>query len=313
MRIAVIGSGAMGGSWGARLREGGADVTLLDLDPNLVEAVNTRGLVLETVDGERTVHLPATSDPASVGVVDVIIIFVKTMHTAAVARTAKTMLGPSTLVLTLQNGLGNAETIAKEVGISRVLAGVTYDSAVVLGTGHVRLTNAGATHIGRLDGGPVPAAVLDAISAAGIDVTKADDVASLIWGKVLVNAVFNATCAVTGLRSGEIGAYPPAREFATLVAQETTAVASALGVAMPYTDPVARVMEVAAGAGDAKASMLQDIEAGRRTEVDQINGAIVAAGERAGVPTPFNRALTLLVHMVEERDAARQSKAIEVG
>jgi 2-dehydropantoate 2-reductase len=230
------------------------------------------------------------------------------MHTAAAARAAAPMLGPDTHVLTLQNGLGNAEAIAAEVGAQRVLAGVTYDSAVTLGKGHVRLANAGAALIGRFDGDArgVPEPVLAAIAEAGIEASSTDDVEGLIWGKALVNSVFNATCAITSYRSGEIGEHEAAREFAGAVARETAAVAAALGVRLPYDDPVAKVLDVAAGAGQAKASMLQDVEAGRRTEVDQINGAIAAAGERVGVPAPLNRALTLLVHMVEERaEAAR--------
>lgn len=307
MRIVVMGAGAMGGAWGARLHRGGLDVTLVDVDEKIVRAINDQGLELETANEKWIERLPATTSAAELGTVDLVIVFVKSMHTVAAVRAAAPLIGEKTLFLTLQNGLGNAEAIADEVGPERVIAGVTYDSAALAGPGKVRLTNSGATFIGELDGPSSSRVerVVAAFAGAGISAEPTDNGRGLIWGKVLINSVFNATCAITGYLSGEIGKHAPALEWAALVGAETAAVASAVGVQLPYDDPVEKVLQTAKGAGASKASMLQDIEAGRLTEVDHINGAVVRAGEKFGVQTPYNRALTLLVHMLEAKQAAR--------
>lgn len=308
MRIVVFGAGAMGGAWGARLHEAGNDVVLVDVDHQRVKSINADGINFEERGRTRVVMVPATTEIAHIGHADLAIVFVKSQHTRDVARSvAKALTDPATVVLTLQNGLGNAEAIAEEVGSGRVVAGVTYDSAVVDGQGVVRVTNSGSTYVGELSGDVSDRvrSIIDVFRESGADAHTTDDALGLLWGKALVNCVFNATCALTGYRSGEIGNFPIALGWAEKVAAETAQVAAALGITLPYDDPVERVRTVARGAGSAKPSMLQDVELGRVTEVEYINGAVVRAGRKAGVPTPYNEALTTLVGMVDAKNAAQ--------
>ncbi|MGB3909781.1 MAG: 2-dehydropantoate 2-reductase [Pseudolysinimonas sp.] len=310
MRIVVFGAGAMGGALGARLIEAGHDVMLVDIDRARVSAINRDGVRLEEDGSERVVKVPATAEIAEVGEAELAIVFVKSQFSGDVARAAKPLAEAGTVFLTLQNGLGNAEAIAAEVGAAQVLAGVTYDSAILDDDGLVRLTNKGATYVGELEGlaSERVDGVIAAFRDAGMDAHPTDDAAGLLWGKALVNCVFNATCAITGFRSGEIGEFPLALEWAERVAAETASVAAANGITLPYEDAVERVRTVAKNAGASKPSMLQDVEKGRITEVEHINGAVARAGRRVGVPTPYNDALTTLVGMIDAKNAAARSR-----
>lgn len=302
MRIAVVGAGAMGSVFGGLLAAAGCDVWLVDSWREHVEALNRDGLRIEAGGSERVVAVRATTDPARVGPVDLVLVQVKSTETGAAARGSRPLIGGETIFLTLQNGLGNREAIAAVVGEERVLAGVKYDSAAMVGPGHVRHTNVSTTYVGEMDGRTTPRVerIAAVFSESGIPTRVSDRLLDLIWGKLLVNAAANAAAAITGRTAGELVGYAGSRELTSLVAEETAAVARAVG-AHPPDDPAAKVRQALDAAGDSKPSMLQDVERGRWTEIDSINGAVVREGERVGVPTPYNRALTLLVRAIEAR------------
>ncbi|MBV9174730.1 MAG: 2-dehydropantoate 2-reductase, partial [Chloroflexi bacterium] len=206
------------------------------------------------------------------------------------------------VVLTVQNGLGNFETLSESLGAERVLVGMTYAGAAVLAPGRVRHTAAGKTVIGEPVGRVSERArcLAATLSRAGLPTEATDRLWDEVWGKLLINAALNATCALTGASGTDVLASDAAREWTGLVAEETARVAAATGVRLPYSSATARALRHCQDITDAKPSMLQDVEGARPTEIDAINGAIVREGERVGVPTPYNTALVLLVRMRED-------------
>ena len=310
MRIAVVGAGAMGSVFGGLLAAGGCDVWLVDGWQEHVDALRRDGLRIEVGESQRIVPVNATTDPARVGPVDLVLVQVKSTETDAAVRRSRPLVGDETTFLTLQNGLGNREAIAAVVGEERALAGVTYDSAAMVGPGHVRHTNVSRTYVGEMDGRTTPRVerIAATFSAAGIPTSVSDSLLDLQWGKLLVNAAANAVAAIAGCTAGELARHASARELTRLVAEETATVARAVGAHLP-DDPAAKVHQALAAAGDSKPSMLQDVERGRWTEIDAINGAVVRAGEGVGVPTPYNRCLTLLVRAIEARQHGEERSA----
>jgi 2-dehydropantoate 2-reductase len=293
----------MGGVFGGRLAEAGNEVWLVDVWREHVDALNRDGLYLEAPDGTRTIPVKATTEIAAAGTPDLVLVFVKGADTPAAAEAAGALAGPDTLFLTLQNGLGHRETIAAVVGEDKVIAGISFVGANLLGPGKVRQTSGAESLVGETAGPVTPRIerLVSLLREAGLPARASDNIQGEIWGKLMVNAIGNATCAVTGYTVGELIDFECSREWVRLVGEETAAVAHAQGIRLPFPDPAQRMYDNCRTSGRAKPSMLQDIEKGRWTEVDYINGAVVRAGERAGVPTPYNQALTLLVKMLEAR------------
>jgi 2-dehydropantoate 2-reductase len=280
----------------------GHDVWLIHRRRDVVEMLRREGLRLEGPDSDERIGVHATDDARDVGWVDLVLILTKSTDTRAAAEAARCLVASQTLVVTLQNGLGNLETIAEVLGAERTLLGMTYVGAVLVGPGHARLTAAGQTFVGEPEG-----AVADRVqglartfSTAGLPTEATDRLWEMVWGKLVINAALNATCALTGATGETALQSRAATEWLGLVAEETAAVAAALGIALPYADAAARVRRHCRDVGRSKPSMLQDIERGRPTEIDAINGAVVREGKRLGVPTPYNEALLLLVKARQE-------------
>ena len=234
--------------------------------------------------------------------VDLVILFVKSAATQAAATDAAALLRPGGRVLTLQNGLGNAEVIAEIVGAERVLAGTTAQGATLLGPGQIRHGGSGETHIGRLFGevDEFCHEVARLLTNAGLPTVVEPDVRSLIWGKLIINTGINALTALLRLRNGQLAELDETRQLLALAVEEAVQVARAAGVRLPYENPLDKVLAVAVATGQNQSSMLQDVLRGSPTEIAVINGAIVREGERLGVATPVNRTLTLLVQALEK-------------
>ena len=305
MKIVIIGAGAMGGLFAARLAAAGEDVSVVDVWAEHVDTIRTQGLILETGEGEvRTKPAAVTRvEDLAACAADLVIVFVKSGMTAAAARSAQTILGPVGRVLTLQNGLGNAEMIAEVFGADRVLAGTTAQGATLIGPGRIRHGGRGDTHIGRLTG-PVDDFCREAamiLSRAGIPAIAEDTVQSLIWGKLVINVGINALTALLRFTNGQLNDHAETRELVKLAVAEAVQVAAASDVRLPYDNAVEKVLAVAAATATNRSSMLQDILRGRATEIDAINGALVREGVRLGVPTPVNATLTLLIKALEKQ------------
>jgi 2-dehydropantoate 2-reductase len=304
MKIAVIGAGAMGSVMGGLLAKAGNQVTLIDIWQQTVQAINSRGLRIEDGSGAaEIIQVPATSESARVGIVDLVLVFVKCYHTEAAVRAALPLIGPDTVVLSLQNGWGNGPKISAIVGEQRLLLGVCYHSATVAGPGHVRHVGQGMTYIGELDGKITSRLerIAESFDRAGIDVTATPAVLKEIWSKLALNVCTLPTSALLRLFSPQLIQHLSMLELMRALLGEAVAVARAQQIPLDFDER----WDVITGllkrlSPNAKSSMCQDVESGRQTEIEVINGAIVESGRRLGIATPYNNVMVWLVKALEE-------------
>lgn len=302
MRIAVVGCGAMGSVYAARLAAAGHDVLALARSAAHVDAINERGLRLEGPWGDRTVPLRAAQRAAGQEAVDLAILAVKAADVDRAAREALELTGPGTLVLALQNGLGSEERAAAVVGAERLVVGIASGfGASLRGPGHAHHNAMQAMRFGAYAG--LPHARVEAMAAAwrdaGFDAAAVQDIAAMQWEKLICNVAYSAPCALTGMTVGQVMDDEAMGPVSRAAATEAWAVARALGVAISVTDPVAHARAFGARVAAARPSALLDHEAGRVSEIGSINGAVVHFGQRAGVPTPVNDTLVALAQARE--------------
>jgi 2-dehydropantoate 2-reductase len=312
VKIAILGAGALGCAIGATLTEGGHETWLLDRSPVHVDMMRRDGLQVEDDNGTRRVAVRAATHASEVGVADVVVVLVKSFHTDAAMRGALALIGPETLVLSLQNGLGHEDVLADIVGRERVLAGKTYVGGVLRGPGHIQSGVTGkATYIGELDGQITPRvqAIADAFNAAGLMTTVSDNIMGTMWDKLLVNVATGAITGITRLTYGQLYDEPLLKATALAAIGEAMAAAQAAGIALSMTDPEQAWTLAGAGLSPAfKTSMLQSLEKGSVTEIDFINGSVVRWGKRLGVPTPVNATLVACIKGIERAMADEQCK-----
>ena len=305
MRIAIIGAGAMGSLFGGLLSPV-AQVNLVDPWQEHVDAIRRDGLCLVEGAEDKILQLSATSDPADVSSADLAIIFLKSHQTEWGAQIARRVLRPDGLALTLQNGLGNRDVLARVLGESRAWQGVTAHGATLLGPGRVRHAGLGPTH---LETRPDIAARAEQVAAlfqqAGIETHLSPDLDSLIWGKLVINVGINALTAILRVPNGVLGQTKPARVLMDQAVEEAMQVVRAKGIQLPYDDPFKKVHDVCAATAGNRSSMLQDALRGSRTEIDVINGAIVREAARLGLQAPVNQVLAGLVRAIEATYSAR--------
>ncbi len=299
MRIAVIGAGAMGCLFGGLLAGHGQQICFLDIRPERAKLLNERGVVIVREGAEQTVRVRACLDPAEVGAVELVLICVKHGQTRAAAQAAVRLQGRPWL-LTLQNGMGNAELLAETAGPERLLCGITVQGAMTLGPGRIQHSGVGGTVIGawHQEGREAAVATAAMLSAAGIATESTEDILPHLWRKLLINVGINAVTALTGLRNGQLLELEPAQRLAQAAAAEALHVAHASGVQLTKED-VERVFAVARVTAANRSSMGQDIDACRLTEIEAINGWIVRRAEELGLDAPVNRTLADLVRTVE--------------
>jgi len=297
MKIAVVGAGAMGSIFGARFTQAGHETVLVDVAAPLVEAINADGVTIVRGEEETTTRVPATSDPASVGAVDMVVFCVKCYHTPAAAELARPLVGPDTVVASLQNGWGNGDALAAAYPAEQITLGVTYHSGLVQGLGRVVHPAEQPTIVGSFTDGASDGAdrLAQALNDAGLEAKVATPVRPEIWKKLILNAATLPTAALTGMHAGALTACDDTHALVSETAQEAVAVARAQGYEIDLQERVDAIHGLLTKAGPSKASMLQDFEAGRRTEIDVINGAVVKAADETGVAVPLNRALVQLV------------------
>ena len=301
MRVCIVGCGAVGSLFAANLaRLEDVEVWAFDLARDHVDAINRDGLRLSGA-GETVARLRATTDAGEIPPCDFGIVATKAMHTAAaIAATAHAFEAGS--VATVQNGLGNEEVIAQHVG--RVIRGTTFPAGKLLEPGHVQWDVKGDTTLGPFE--PQPAAgpeierLAEACTRAGMPTTAVADARGPQWRKVIFNAATNPVGALTGLSHGRVCEDPALRRLVSGLVDEGKAVAAAQHIELD-ADPEDLIDHAARPdvAYDHKASMLQDVEARRATEIDYLNGGIVRFGEQHGVPTPLHRTIWVLVKGLE--------------
>jgi 2-dehydropantoate 2-reductase len=302
MKIAVVGAGAMGSLFGAMLAEAGNEVWLYDVWLKHMQTINQDGLRIEREGKSRTVEIKATADPQQIGQAELVIIFVKSSQTKSAAETALNLVGSDGAVMTLQNGMGNADVIAGFVEPERILAGTTSHGATLLGPGSIRHAGTGPTTIGawsQTEGGLQRAGQLaEFFNRAGIKTESVTDVRSVIWNKLLINIGINAITALTHIKNGQILDLEITRELSRNAVAEAMNVARVENIKV-QDDALDRVFKVAAATALNRSSMGQDVDSRRQTEIAAINGFIVREAKRLGLEAPVNFALTALVETLQ--------------
>jgi 2-dehydropantoate 2-reductase len=306
INIAIFGVGAMGCLFGARLTPH-ADVTLIGRWPEQLDALRRGPLRVIAADGSvEDIRLRATNDPRAVGTADVALILTKAPKTDAAGRDAAAILAPDGLAITLQNGIGNLEALARQVGVARASLGVTTQGAAMEGPGRLRFGGPGLTTLAtRPEIAARVRALGDVLERAGMPTSIADDVTGLVWGKLAVNAGINPLTALLRVPNGALLDSAWALGILRAAANEVAAVAAAQRIELPFDDAAARAEEVARLTARNRSSMLQDVLRGTETEIEAICGAVARAGDAAGVPTPANRLLHELVKALEASYPAR--------
>lgn len=291
--LLIVGTGAMACLFAARLAAAGIPFHILGGWPEGLAALRQHGVRLESADGSQAAYpVQVVRRAKELGRVTYALVLVKSWQTEHAARQLAECLEPDGMALTLQNGIGNREILARELGAQRVALGVTTAGANLLGPGLVRPAGEGVITINPL---PRLAALAELLRAAGFTIETSQDANALLWGKLVINAAINPLTALLGVANGELLARPTARALLSAVAREAAAVAVAQGIALPFPDPVVAAETIARRTAANLSSMLQDVRRSAPTEIDAISGAIVQAGIQTGVPTPINRTLWQLV------------------
>jgi len=296
MRVTFIGAGAMGGLFGSLLTEAGLNVQLIDIWEKHVAMIRTKGLRIDCDGQVRHVKLDIHTDYRWTRPADLIIVFVKGPQTAEAASAAAEIIAPDGVVLTLQNGLGNADILARALNPKKVITGTTSYGSMVMGPGSIRHAGIGPTVIGPWAGGDLNKvrAVARILTKGSIETEVKVDVKALVWNKLMVNVGINAIVALTHIKNGQLVDLEMTKKLSRAAIEESLAVAKALGIDV-RKDAVEHCWWVAKETGKTRASMGQDVDAKRQTEIGTINGAVVRLGKELGIETPINFALTALI------------------
>lgn len=291
--ILLVGTGALATLFAARLSAAGYFVSMLGTWREGLNALRENGARLVDADGnEQAYPVFATDNPNEVRGAKYALALVKSWQTERAARQLKEALAKDGLALTLQNGLGNRETLIRDLGAERVFLGVTTTGATLLGPG---LVKAGGEGVISLERNPALAPLEAAFRSSNFNVQTVDDAQSLVWGKLVINAAINPLTAILQIPNGELLSHPLARGVMSALANEAAAVAHAERVRLPFGDPVSAAEDVARKTAANMSSMLQDMRRGAPTEIDAICGAVTRRGAKHGIKTPYNKACWMMV------------------
>lgn len=294
--ILLVGTGALSTLFAARLSEAGHRVSMLGTWKDGLQALGENGARISDANGdERSYQVHATNDPNEVKGIKHAIVLVKSWQTKRAADQLKGILAPDGIALTLQNGLGNRERLARDLGPRRVALGITTTGATLLGPGLVKV---GGEGIISLESNPALAPIEAALRSSNFNLQIVSDTRSLMWGKLVINAAINPLTALLRVPNGELLNHPWARKAMSALARETAQVAEAERVSLPFEDPIQAAEEVARKTAKNLSSMFQDVRRGAPTEIDAICGAVTRRGEKHGIATPYNRSCWQLVKSI---------------
>ena len=305
MKIAVLGAGAMGGLYSAYLSRHN-EVTVIDVNAQVVEKINADGLEVQEPDGTSQVYHPhAVLSTEGMEPVDLIVVFVKAMFSESALNNNRSIIGQETYLMTLQNGSGHEDMLGKFVPQEHIIIGTTQHNASVAGFGVTKHGGSGMTHMGCVTGDVTRLQKFaDAFTACGLDADVSDGVQKMIWNKMFTNVSASALTGALQVPLGFISADEHAWKLCCQLIREAVDVAAALGMDFDYDEKVAEVKAVCDKSPNGLTSIYADLRDGRRSEVDTISGSIVRAGVKAGVPTPSHRFLVDLIHAMENRPRA---------
>ena len=312
MKILVIGAGAMGSTYGGLLALQDHHIHMVDTRQEVVDAISKHGLKLEGVCGTHQIAIPVSRTTPKGFDADCAMIWTDTNNTRHAAEEAALALSKNGYAVTFQNGIGNIEILCDVLGQARVVAGSSMCSAASSGPGQAVLTHRGKTSLGEIDGtlSDRAARLADTLRGASFDVDVRSDILSLVWTKFALNCSINAITAVTGLRMGELARLPATDLFQDFVMDEIFAVIKANGITLADPDLRATVKKHTVSKYS-RPSMLQAIDAGKRTEIDALNGQIVERGRALGIPTPYNESLVMLLKGVELKATTARGRTEE--
>jgi 2-dehydropantoate 2-reductase len=307
MKIAIFGVGAMGSVYAGLMAEAGHEIWAVDIWQDHVDAINKTGLRVEGASGDRVVQgINATTNAEDVGNCDLYVLATKASGVGAAAKMIAPLMGPESVVITIQNGLGAGERIAQFMETERVLLGVADGfGASMKGPGHVHHNAMNLIRVGEMNGGMTER--LERITGvwqqAGFNAKAFEDIDQLIWGKYICNVAFSGPCTVFDYTLGELMADPVTWPIAQGCALEVYALGQARDIAFTFDDPIEYITAFGHKMPDARPSMLLDHHAKRPSEIDAINGMAVELGQQLGIPTPYNQVLTAVIRQREARFA----------
>ncbi|MBQ7175185.1 MAG: 2-dehydropantoate 2-reductase [Lachnospiraceae bacterium] len=306
MKVTMMGAGAMGGMVGARLAAAGNDVWLVDTWREHVAKMQKDGLTLDTREGTQVLKVRATTNVHDVydqdGYMELVIIFVNTNFTDRITRDAKVIIGPDTYVLTVQNGVGNADIIAKYVPKNRIILGTTLAAGVVEGPAHVRDSGtSGFTQIMPMEGPVTPAIekICETLSEAGLETQATPEAEKAIWKKLCINVCTCGIGMITRLSCGQVCEPPHGRALSSELIREVCEVANAKGLDLDYETERDHFFEIYTPSTH-YSSMNQNAKKHMKTEVETITGAVVREGQRLGIPVPYNTTIYHLINMIQD-------------
>ncbi len=303
MRIVVVGSGAIGSLYGAFLsRLENTEVILVGRNPH-ISAIQANGLKINGILGEHIFRLKAMKHASEINKADLVILTTKTYDTLIAAQSAKHLIDGGATILLIQNGLGTEELVAKALNTSKVLRATTCMGALRTTPGVVTATGCGLTEIGSRypENKELVEQLTEMMKQVGFDVRSSDNIEGVVWTKTLVNCGINPVGALTGLSNGEVYRNKALRGLIVRLVEEAVQVVKALGIELTTDDPVRYALGTAKATGDNINSMLQDLRAGKRTEIDAITGEVIRLAKLHGIETPSSEAVYALVKALESK------------
>ena len=304
MKIAIVGCGAMGSVYAALFASAGHEVWAIDRWREHVDAMRKNGLRLEGKSGDRTVKVHATTDTKEAGPCDLVILATKAMHVEEAAKKIDVLLKKETPVLSIQNGLGGPDSAASVLGKDRVMVGVVGGfGASMRAPGHAHHNGMELVRLGEF-GGPITERlkkIEELWRGAGFRVKVFDDIDQLVWEKLICNCAYSGPCAIAERTVGEVMSDPDLSRVSAACAVEGFAVAIKKGVKLGFDDPVGYVRDFGSKIPNARPSVLLDLLAKRKSEIDVINGSIPRVGRELGLAAPVNQTVTALVREKERR------------
>ena len=299
--VVIVGTGALACLFAARLASTGIGITMLGSWPDGLRALHEHGVRLMDPGGiDRSFRIRATDDPQHCVGARNAIVLVKAWQTSRAANQLAAFLSQDGLALTLQNGLGNRETLVNRLGEQRVIQGSTTTGATLVEPGVVRPGGEGIVSLGEH---PAVKSLGEMFELAGFNIQYVSDIDALIWGKLVINAAINPLTALLRVPNGELLRIPSARQLMGELAEEVALVAAAKNIQLTVKDPVQAAEEVAQRTATNHSSMYQDMKRGAPTEIDAICGAVASQGEKVNVKTPVNRTMWHLVKAAAARDS----------
>lgn len=304
MKTLIVGAGAMGCLFGAKLKLAGNDVTLFNRENEKIKRIEREGIELTTTEeATLTVPVPVVYQAGSLEKnYDLILILVKAFATESVLEEISSIITENTIVLSLQNGVGNLEKMQKIIPHADLGIGGTGSGASVLGPGRIAHRATGATNIGFITNRQPEKyrEISRMLTEAGLETNVIENVQSVIWTKLLLNVAFNCLTAITRLRNGEILLPESGEKIVRRLLEEALAVAAKEEIKILYENPIEDILQIGfEQIARNKSSMLTDILSQRKTEIEVINGAIVEYGKKHGVETPYNEVMTQLIQVIE--------------